>query len=163
MSELKILVEGYAREEEGSELVTCTTTLIRDSGLSIVVDPGMNRPLLERALREEGLGFGDIDYVVLTHTHTDHSLLSALFTRARVIDPWSIYTFDGRIEDHEGRVPGTSVTLLRTPGHDPSHISAIVRTRTWGPLQWPGTCSGGGTARSKRPTGKALWERRTRT
>ena len=128
MSELKILIEGYAREEGDVEKASSTTVLIKDSGKNIVVDPGMNKPMLTEALKKEGLTYEDIDYVVLTHTHTDHMLLTALFTNAKVIDPWSIHTFDGTTVDHDNAIPETNIKLLKTPGHDPSHICVIVET-----------------------------------
>ncbi len=134
MAEVKILIEGYAREEKGIELVSCTTTLIKDSGLKIVVDPGMNKPMLIEAFEKEGLTFDDIDYVVLTHTDTDHMLLAALFKNSKVIDAWSIYTFDGKIIEHRDEIPKTTIKLLKTPGHNPSHISIIVNTKEKGTI-----------------------------
>jgi glyoxylase-like metal-dependent hydrolase (beta-lactamase superfamily II) len=128
MADVKVLVEGYVREEGEIEMVSSTTTLIRDSGKNIIVDPGMNEPMLKEAFRKENLTYDDIDYVILTHTHTDHMLLTALFRKSRVVDPWSIFTFDGKSVDHDGRVPGTGIELIKTPGHDPSHICVVAKS-----------------------------------
>lgn len=132
MTELKILIQGYAREEDGIEKASSATVLIRDSGKNIVVDPGMNKPMLLEALKKEGLTLKDIDYVILTHTHTDHMLLTALFENAKVVDPFSIHTFDGTTVDHEGIVPDTNIKLLNTPGHDFAHMCVVVETEDKG-------------------------------
>jgi glyoxylase-like metal-dependent hydrolase (beta-lactamase superfamily II) len=126
MAEVKILVEGYVRGEEDKELASCTVTLIKDGNLNIIVDPGMNRKLLLESLREEGLSINDINYVILTHTHIDHCLLAGIFEKAEVLDDSSIYTFDGEIRDHEGKVPETEIKLIKTPGHDQFHCSVLV-------------------------------------
>jgi len=42
MAEVKVLIEGYAREEGDSEVASSTTTLIRNKDLKIIVDPGMD-------------------------------------------------------------------------------------------------------------------------
>lgn len=132
MAELKILIQGYAREEDDVEKASSSTVLIKDSGKSIVVDPGMNKPLLLETLKKEGLTPKDIDYVILTHTHTDHMLLTALFENAKVVDTFSIHTFDGTTVDHEGFVPDTNIKLLNTPGHDFAHMCVIVETEDKG-------------------------------
>lgn len=46
MSELKILIEGYARKERGGFAVSPSTVLIKESGKKILVDPGLNKKLL---------------------------------------------------------------------------------------------------------------------
>ncbi|MFH1631278.1 MAG: MBL fold metallo-hydrolase [Candidatus Aenigmatarchaeota archaeon] len=132
MAEVKVLIEGYAKKDKGVELVTCTTTLIKDNGKKIIVDPGMNKSMLIKALKSEGIAFDDIDYVILTHTHTDHVLLTALFQSAEVIDPWSIFTYEGKCVDHEENIPDLSLKLIRTPGHDPFHICVVVGTQDRG-------------------------------
>ena len=41
MVEVKVLIEGYAREKENYELASSTTVLIKDKDLNVIVDPGM--------------------------------------------------------------------------------------------------------------------------
>ncbi|MFH1589716.1 MAG: MBL fold metallo-hydrolase, partial [archaeon] len=118
MTEVKVLIEGYAKEEEGYELASSTTTLIREGDMNIIVDPGMNKPLLLKALEQEHLSPTDINYVILTHTHLDHCLLAGIFENASILDNSEIYTFDGKISEHEGKVPGTNIEIIPTPGHD---------------------------------------------
>jgi glyoxylase-like metal-dependent hydrolase (beta-lactamase superfamily II) len=132
MTKLKILIKGYVKEENNEEFASSTTTLIQENNLNIIVDPGMNRELLIESLEKEGLSLNDIDYVVLTHYHLDHSLLAGIFENAKVVDSGSIYSFDGKIIDHDGRVPNTDIEIIETPGHDPFHCTVLVKTEDFG-------------------------------
>ncbi len=42
MTEIKVLIEGYVRKEGDVEEASCTTTLIKDNNLNIIVDPGID-------------------------------------------------------------------------------------------------------------------------
>ena len=52
MPTIQILVEGYGREESDGERASSTVTLIRDGGINIIVDPGMDRRALLDILAE---------------------------------------------------------------------------------------------------------------
>jgi len=132
MAKIKILVEGYVNEIDGEEFASSTTTLIQDADLNIVVDPGMDRKLLVSALKKENLSLNQIDYVILTHTHLDHSLLAGIFENAKILDNNDIYFFDGKIGEHEGKVPNTEIQIIKTPGHDQFHCSVFVNTEDLG-------------------------------
>lgn len=128
MAEFKILIEGYAKEIKGGWLASSTTTLVDDGGIKIIVDPGVNRKLLLKKLRGEGLTPDCINFVFMTHHHPDHNLLSGIFSRAKVLDDELIYEEDKQIK-HDGTIPGTSVKIIKTPGHDQSHGSLVVQTK----------------------------------
>ncbi len=132
MTKLKVLIEGYAEEVNGGEHASCSTTLLQENGLNIVVDPGMDRALLLGSLKKEGLTTSDIDYVVLTHTHLDHCFLVGIFESAKVLDNDSVYSSDGRISSHDGKVPGTDIEIIKTPGHDQFHCSVLANTKEFG-------------------------------
>lgn len=132
MAEVKILVEGYVREEDGNEFASSTTTLIKQAGLNIIVDPGMDRKLLLQALEKQNLSPGNIDYVVLTHYHLDHLLLAGIFEKAKILDNSEIYSWDGKIASHDGKIPKTDIEIIKTPGHDPFHCSVLVQTEEFG-------------------------------
>jgi len=117
MAEVKVLIEGYAKKENNAELASSTTTLIKENGKIIIIDPGMNRKLLLKALKKEKLSQDKVDYIILTHYHLDHSLLAGIFKNARVLDNDSTYSFDGKIESHEGKIPKTDIQIIKTPGH----------------------------------------------
>lgn len=132
MAKIKVLIEGYAKEENGAEFASSTTTLIRERDLNIIIDPGMDRKLLLDALKKEDLPSDKINYIVLTHYHLDHSLLAGIFENAKILDNGDIYSFDGRIEEHDGKVPETDIEIIKTPGHDMFHCSVLVKTNEFG-------------------------------
>jgi glyoxylase-like metal-dependent hydrolase (beta-lactamase superfamily II) len=132
MAKIKILIEGYAREKNSSEFASSTTVLIKENGLNIIVDPGMNRKMLLDALKKENLSAPGINYVVLTHYHLDHSLLTGIFENAKILDDSSVYSWDGKIESYDGKIPGTNIEIIKTPGHDMFHCSVLVNTAEFG-------------------------------
>jgi glyoxylase-like metal-dependent hydrolase (beta-lactamase superfamily II) len=132
MAEVKILIQGYAREEGDVELASSTATLIKDNGVRVIVDPGMNRAALLESLTKEGLKLEDINFIVLTHTHLDHCLLAGIFENAKILDNSDIFSFDGKITGHNGKVPGTDIEIIATPGHDQFHCSVLAKTEDLG-------------------------------
>ncbi|MDD3101746.1 MAG: MBL fold metallo-hydrolase [Patescibacteria group bacterium] len=132
MSKIKVLIQGYAKEKNGQEFASSTTTLIQEKGLNIIVDPGMNRKLLLTSLKKQGLTVLDINYVILTHDHSDHCLLAGIFEKAKILDADDIYSWDGKITGHNGKVPGTEIKIIKTPGHAMFHCSVLVQTKELG-------------------------------
>ena len=128
MAEIKVLIEGYAREEKGAEAASCTTTLIKDKQLNIIVDPGMNRRLLLESLKKEKLSIKDINYVILTHYHLDHSLLTGIFENAKVLYSSDIYSFDGKIAENKNRIFSDDIEIIKTPGHNSDCRTIFVKT-----------------------------------
>lgn len=138
MTKVKILIPGYVYKKKDQEFVSSTTTLISSEGgltkkgVNMVVDPGMNRGLLLKALAKEKLSPDKIDYVILTHYHLDHALLTGIFAKARILDDELVYSWQGTLKEHNQKVPGTEIKILKTPGHDPFHCSVLVNTREFG-------------------------------
>ena len=127
MNKIKVLIEGYAKKIKDGWLASSTTTLIKSNGKNIIVDPGCNRAKLLASLKNENLEPSDVDYVVLTHSHTDHTLLTGIFTNAKILNNTEIFDNDKQVE-HNNKIPGTDVEILQTPGHIHDHCSLIVRT-----------------------------------
>lgn len=92
----------------------------------------MNRELLIKALTRENLAPGDINYIVVTHTHLDHCLLTGIFLNAKILDDSSIYSFDGKMVEHDKKIPGTEIKIISTPGHDQLHCVVLVKTEEYG-------------------------------
>lgn len=132
MAKIKILIKGYAKEERGEEFASSTTTLIQDNNLNVIVDPGMNRQALLGGLAKKGLKPEDINFVIVTHTHLDHSLLAGIFKNAKIFDRSDIFSLDGKISEHEGRIPNSDIEIIETPGHDQFHCSVLVKTEDLG-------------------------------
>ena len=63
----------------------------------------------------------------MSHYHPDHVFLSAIFEKAIALDGDTIYEED-RESEYEGKIPGTNITLIPTPGHAHEHFSLLVPT-----------------------------------
>lgn len=127
MSKVKVLIEGYAKKTKEGWLASSSTTLIEDGGKRIIVDPGINRKLLPEKLKVEGLIPNDIDIVFITHYHPDHMFLASIFEKAVIADGDTVYEKDDEAE-YEGKVPGTDLEVVLTPGH--AHEHAVLVTNT---------------------------------
>jgi glyoxylase-like metal-dependent hydrolase (beta-lactamase superfamily II) len=109
-----------------------------------VIDPGLpsNRERMATALKEVGLGFEEIDVVIITHAHVDHFGLAGAFGKARVLMheegvkrlkgkdalyacadyfPGEACAFPEKLEGmEEGReldLGGLKLSVFHTPGH----------------------------------------------
>ncbi len=128
MAEVKVLVEGYARQVKEGWKASSTVTFVRTNGKNVIVDPGCNREKLAASIRKEGLKIEDIDFVFLTHNHPDHVLLAGLFENAKIVDELYVYQGDV-IAKHGGAIPGTDLEIIRTPGHMEEHCSLVAHGR----------------------------------
>lgn len=129
MVEVKILIEGYAKELEEGWVASSTTCLITTENKKIITDPGCNRKKLLEALNKEGLTTDDIDYVFLSHCHPDHILLAGIFEKAKFItfDANLMYDKDLMLK-FDKRVLGKDIEIIETPGHVLEHLSLLVNT-----------------------------------
>lgn len=127
MTKIKVLIEGYAKKTKKGWLASSSTTLIEDSGKKILVDPGINRELLLKKLRENNLTPNDIDIVFMTHYHPDHVFLASMFEKAMIADGDTIYEKDNET-GYEGKVPGTDLEVVLTPGHAHEHAVLVANT-----------------------------------
>jgi glyoxylase-like metal-dependent hydrolase (beta-lactamase superfamily II) len=127
MTKFKVLIEGYAKEKSDGWLASSTTTLIEDGGKKIIVDPGINRGLLVEKLKTEGLTPDDIDVVFMTHYHPDHVFLASMFEKAVIYDGDTIYRNDEE-KEFEGKLPGTNIEVIPTPGHAHEHAALLLST-----------------------------------
>jgi glyoxylase-like metal-dependent hydrolase (beta-lactamase superfamily II) len=125
-AELHVLSAGYADER-----VASTVVLIRDEGRAFVVDPGMvsHRSKILDPLAELGVDPSEVEDVVFSHHHPDHTLNAALFERARFHDFWAIYEADTWTDrPADGFQLSESVRLMATPGHTAQDITTLVET-----------------------------------
>lgn len=129
MTQVKILVKGYADKKTGKASSSCV--LIQENGINIIVDPGMDRKRLLAGLKKESLKPSDINYVIISHTHIDHCGLMAIFENAKIIDTEAVYSFDGgfKEQDISKTILGDNIKIIKTPGHDPLHCSVLVKTK----------------------------------
>lgn len=128
MPEIKVLIEGYARQTENGWVASSTATLVKVNNKNIIVDPGCNREKLLAALDKENLKIEDIDFVLLTHNHPDHTLLAGIFPNARVLTTEEIYKNDNQVL-HGNIIPDTDLEIIQTPGHCNEHCSLVIPTQ----------------------------------
>jgi glyoxylase-like metal-dependent hydrolase (beta-lactamase superfamily II) len=130
-ADVHVLHQGYVGLDGDEERVSGTVTLIADSGVVIVVDPGMvpSRAALLAALRSHGFEPDSVTDVVFSHHHPDHTVNAALFPAARIHDHWAVYQGDRWVDrDADGVRLSPSARLLRTPGHTAEDISTVAST-----------------------------------
>lgn len=127
MNKIKVLIQGYAKKIADGWVASSAVTLIESNGKKIITDPGCNRSRLLEALGENKLTTADIDYVFVTHNHTDHCLFTGIFENAKVLNEAEIYDNDKQIV-HYNIIPGTDLKIIQTPGHDQFHSALIVPT-----------------------------------
>ena len=127
MNKIKVLIKGYAKKIEDGWRASSTVTLVQSNGKNLIVDPGCNRKKLLEELENNNLKTADINFVLLTHGHADHSLLSGIFENAKVLTTEEIYDNDNQTE-HNNKIPETDLEIIQTPGHASEHCSLIVPT-----------------------------------
>jgi glyoxylase-like metal-dependent hydrolase (beta-lactamase superfamily II) len=129
MAEVKILIEGYAKELKKGWRASATSTLIKSNGKNIIFDPGCNRKMLLSELKKEKLEPKDMDFIVLSHGHLDHSLLTGMFENAKVISFESLLYDNDLMLEFKEDVLGKDVKIIKTPGHAAEHLSLLVKTK----------------------------------
>jgi hydroxyacylglutathione hydrolase len=118
------------------------------SAEAIVIDPGDEAPVLERALADLGL---DVAAILVTHTHFDHVGAVAPLARATGAEVWcpelevpvladimryvpwpGFGPFESYAADHTVaggerlELAGMEIDVLFTPGHSPGHVTYFV-------------------------------------
>jgi glyoxylase-like metal-dependent hydrolase (beta-lactamase superfamily II) len=128
MAEVKVLVKGYAKEVEEGWLACSTSTLIKSNNNLIIFDPGCNKKNLIEALEREKIKIEDINFIILSHGHLDHALLTGMFSKAKVISFESLLYDNDLMLEFEEDILGKDTKIIKTPGHCAEHISLIVKT-----------------------------------
>ena len=135
MADVRVLVEGELVENEKLK-ANSTVTLIK-SDKNIIVDTGSfsDGQKIINALARVNLRPKNIDVVVLTHLHLDHTMNTNIFSNAVLYvwhssrgAKWDIC--DGTVENVElgDLVIARDVKIMLTPGHFPFHVSVVVDT-----------------------------------
>jgi glyoxylase-like metal-dependent hydrolase (beta-lactamase superfamily II) len=132
MVDYEILIQGYAKEINDYQIASSAVVLLKENSKKIIVDPGTNRKLLLDELKKRSIKTKDIDYVVLTHSHADHALLAGIFENAQVVDDGCVYSWNGKIENHDGFIPQTDIKIMKTKGHDEFHCSLLFENENDG-------------------------------
>jgi glyoxylase-like metal-dependent hydrolase (beta-lactamase superfamily II) len=150
MPEIEVLLPGFSINTDQATLGLCTVTLIRGEKLTLV-DVGHfgRRNQLVATLESHGLVPTDIQRVILTHAHWDHSQNTDMFPNAEIVIHAKEleYSRNPRVGDYatskyfadtltahsvlevndETQIE-EGVGVFDTPGHTRGHISALVDT-----------------------------------
>jgi len=113
------------RDAEGNILdARSSVTLILAPSKKIIVDTGLEdeADLIKKRLAELGLSPEEVDLVINTHDHPDHSGNNRLFTRAQVL------LGKGGRRLKEGEVVAPGVWIMETPGHTLDSISVVCES-----------------------------------
>ena len=99
-----------------------------DSGRSVVVDPG---PLDDLHLKAVADVAGEVQGVLLTHGHLDHSEGARTFADrvgcgVRALDPNHVYGEEGLHDGDVVEVDGLEIRVLATPGHSSDSLCFVV-------------------------------------
>ena len=127
MALLDVLFEGYGTDAG----VAGTVSLLRDGGVTVIVDPGMvpSRAAILDPLAALGVSPGEVTDIILSHHHPDHTMNIALFPEVRVHDHWAMYQRDQWTpRPAEGVQLSPGIMLWETPGHTPQDITTLVET-----------------------------------
>ncbi len=137
---VKVILTGFHELKDEILKVSSTVTLIK-SDKNILVDTGgfgQEKQIIAN-LKKEGLNPENIDIVLLTHLHLDHTINMHFFPRAKIYckfingaypgqyhDP-STGTL-GRMELKDGSYIAKDVAVLELPGHTYDLIGLLVET-----------------------------------
>ncbi len=138
-AKVKVLLIGYFKwlgMGKDKFKASSTVTLIQDNGVNILVDTG-NQEVAKKliaALKKQGLEPKDIDYVILTHHHFDHTANKHLFENAIITDWLTSYKKNKFIVDfdiiNKGKnIITPNVYIKSTPGHALDEGSVIVNSK----------------------------------
>jgi len=138
---LHVLCSGILRRAPDGTILEARSSvaLVRTGQINIMIDtgfPGDGDSILE-GLEKAGLKPDDVDVVVNTHDHIDHTGENRLFTKARIICGYmGLEEMAGRIQvasDDFFPLPGHRVELdpnvhvIHTPGHTRDSISVMIK------------------------------------
>lgn len=145
-----ILFSGFSGKLEQCSLGWGTCALIRDGIHNILLDTGNFglRFYMDQILAERRLTRSDIDMVLLTHSHFDHSGNIGFYPEAVFVLTGDELEYGRECADRDLYIPGTEwellknrkkhlvtkdeeeicpgITTLLTPGHTPGSLSFIL-------------------------------------
>jgi glyoxylase-like metal-dependent hydrolase (beta-lactamase superfamily II) len=156
MARFDIIMQGSSLRTDQASLGICTIALIRDRG-TILLDTGHfgTRRQVLASLERLGVKPVDIDHVILSHAHWDHSLNLELFPKATVVINSKELDFIHRVKGDDWATPNViailldrmkvqttkgdedltdDVRVIETPGHSPGHQAVLVKTDEGGAL-----------------------------
>lgn len=130
IAKITILLPGYYEEMSQNRCRASSTIILVQNEHNILVDTG-NPQDAERiiaTLKEKELTPDDINIVVNTHFHPDHTGCNYLFKKARFVVPGVAFWDDLFDRNPETQALGREVELIPTPGHSEDSCTLLVTT-----------------------------------
>lgn len=148
--QVDILFPGFSGRLENCSLGWGTCALIRGNGHNILLDTGNFglRYYMDANLAALGVSRGEIDTVLLTHSHFDHCGNISFFPDARFVLTEEEWEYGSHMQDQDLYIPGREwdalremkkrfircdgeeilpgITGLLTPGHTPGSVSYVI-------------------------------------
>jgi N-acyl homoserine lactone hydrolase len=116
---VSLLKPGSILKDQSGKILDArsSVSLIYAGTRRIVVDTGLvsDEKLILESLAQKGLEAEDIDIVINTHSHADHTGNNHIFSRAELISA-----------KEETIAPG--IRIIETPGHSMDSISVVVES-----------------------------------
>ena len=128
-----VLLMGFLERDGDGRVIDSETssssTLIRCRGHNIVVDTGsaFMKAGIKTSLKQIGVFPDEVDILILTHNHGDHTGNVGMFPKARILMHSGDEPFKGAetIDGPEYKVC-EGVRIVHTPGHTPGSCSVFV-------------------------------------
>ena len=133
MAEVEILHTGFSRLlGPGIEQAACTIALIRGAKTNTIVDTGSptDKERLETSLAQRGLRPHNIQFIVCTHGHADHTGNNNLFPAATIVSSLDVTKGDLFLS-HDWTQPlalDEDVSIEPAPGHTVKHNAVLAQT-----------------------------------
>lgn len=132
--DIAVLFDGYSKMENGDYYANCSCVLIKGPP-NVIVDTmtAWDGERILKALSKESLTPDDIDYVVCTHGHSDHTGCNYLFQKATHIVGHCIshkdkYSIDCDFKNGDEYTISDKIKVIPTPGHTLQDVSVIVKS-----------------------------------
>lgn len=101
--------------------------IIEVEGLRLMIDCGTTKRYLTQSFDSLGLTFGDIDAVLVTHNHSDHTSQLKHFTHAEIFSPVKHDWETNLVNPYEGfEFNGISILPIKTSHDDESSVGYLI-------------------------------------
>jgi glyoxylase-like metal-dependent hydrolase (beta-lactamase superfamily II) len=131
---IQLLVEGQLKYVGDGRTISHSNVVLVKDEKNLIIDTGFvgDNVKIIKALKKQGLTPEDIDYVIITHKHLDHTLNAYLFQNAEIYaENWWFNMRDGVTREADSsdikKIP-PFMKLIKTPGHTQKHRSVLFKT-----------------------------------
>jgi glyoxylase-like metal-dependent hydrolase (beta-lactamase superfamily II) len=129
MISIEVLKEGKLEKVEDKLVAECTITLIRGEK-NILVDTGGcgDADAILAELQKRNLEPNNIDIVITTHNHPDHTWNNYLFSEALFFCAGVMQRSNQFWDAEKNWKPMDGAKVIHTPGHSPDDYTILAQT-----------------------------------